>query len=223
MNIALIEDNVLLWENIETVLKLKGIEVSVYTSVEEFDEELLGKIDVLVMDINLPQKQGTEYLVELRERQVEVPIVLLTSQNTSSDIVAGFEKWADDYISKPFNFDEFIVRLQALAKRKKGIVSSNIRKVLIEGIEFEIHPDMKRVKKDGEGVYLATLEFDLFLFLLEKRGKIIDRATIYEEVWWEFDKYQLSRSVDVYVWYLRKKLGKDIIKTQKSLGYFIEQ
>lgn len=222
MFIALIEDNFLLWENIKTFVKLKNIQIEVFESVEDFPETLFNEIDVLVLDINLPGKNGDEYLVDIRQRQIDIPVIMLTSQNTSDDIVEWLEKGADDYISKPFNFDEFIARLHVASRRKIGKKETNIMKISLWEDNYELNINNKSLKKNDASIYLPTLEFDLFHFLVKNRGKTLDRATIYEEVWWEFDKYQLSRSVDVYVWYIRKKLWKEVIQTKKSFWYFIE-
>ncbi len=222
MKIALIEDNKLLWENTKLFLQLKNIEVEIYECVEDFDENDLQNYDILVLDINLPWKNGDIFLTELRQKWYQIPIMMLTSKNTCNDIVDGLEKGADDYISKPFNYEEFTARLKVLARRKIGEIPTNIRKYQIENDEYEVNFDAKSLKKNWQNIYLWSLEFKLFDYFIKNRGKVLDRASIYEEVWWEFESYQLSRTVDVYVWYLRKKFWKNVIKTRKGDGYILE-
>ncbi|MBS9775405.1 response regulator transcription factor [Candidatus Gracilibacteria bacterium] len=222
MKIALIEDNKLLGENTKLFLQLKNIEVEIYECVEDFDENDLQNYDILVLDINLPGKNGDIFLTELRQKGYQIPIMMLTSKNTCNDIVDGLEKGADDYISKPFNYEEFTARLKVLARRKIGEIPTNIRKYQIENDEYEVNFDAKSLKKNGQNIYLGSLEFKLFDYFIKNRGKVLDRASIYEEVWGEFESYQLSRTVDVYVGYLRKKFGKNVIKTRKGDGYILE-
>lgn len=224
--VILIEDNKLLSENISMYLSLKDIEVKSFESVEEAEKNV-NKLDynVLILDINLPWKSGLEYLEELRSKWFKKPIIMLTSNNTSNNIVEWFEKWADDYISKPFNFEEFVARIKNISRRAQ---SYDIEKVILEIQEnekinnIEIDLEYKKIKKNWVNVYLPTLEYKLIEYLVKNRWKVISRDILYEEVWWEFDKYQISRTVDVYIWYLRKKLGKDVIKTKKWDWYFIE-
>ncbi|MCP4523743.1 MAG: response regulator transcription factor [Candidatus Gracilibacteria bacterium] len=227
LQIVLIEDNQMLSENITMYLKLKNIDVISFFSVEEASEFIENNgFDILVLDINLPGKSGLEYLSELRQKGKTFPIIMLTSQNTSDDIVLGFESGANEYISKPFNFEEFVARLKNLSRLRNNYIN---KKVLIDienedlsnNIKIEIDLEHKKKKKNGVTIYLPTLEYKLLEYFIKQRGKIVARDTLYEEVWGEFDKYQLSRTVDVYIGYLRKKLGKNLIQTKKGDGYFI--
>lgn len=228
LQIVLIEDNVMLSENISMYLNLKNIEVISFFSVEKANDFIENDtFDILVLDINLPGKSGLEYLSELRKKGKIFPIVMLTSQNTSDDIVLWFEHWADEYISKPFNFEEFVARLNNLSKRINNFVSkTSLIEILdddqLNTISLEIDMEYKKVQKNWVNIYLPTLEYKLLEHLVKNRWKIISRDILYEEVWGEFDKYQLSRTVDVYIWYLRKKLWKNTIQTKKWDWYFIE-
>ena len=142
--------------------------------------------------------------------------------NTSGDIVHGLEVGADDYVSKPFNFEELVARIKMVISRKKwNQTRESTQIILADESCIEIDREYKKVKKDNQVVYLPTLEYQLLDYFLRNRGKILSRDELYEQVWGEFDKYQLSRTVDVYVGYLRKKLWKDIIITKKWDGYFL--
>lgn len=223
--IALIEDNEMLAENTQAYLALKDIWVYVYECVEDYEQRdnLEISVQLLLVDINLPWKSGTEFLKEIRSVGNDIPFILITSMNTTTNIVEGLELGADDYVSKPFNFEELVARIKMVIARKGN--RNNQKKIVLhlkEEVIIEIDREYKKVKKNGENIYLPTLEYGLLNYFLENRWKIIPRNELYEEVWWEFDKYQLSRTVDVYIGYLRKKLWKDVIITKKGDWYYID-
>jgi len=223
--LVLIEDNEVLRENTKAYLTLKNIMVYDYESVEDFQSQgkQIQDIDVLLVDINLPGKSWIEFLQDLKQIWDQTPFILVTSMNTTSDIVQGLEFGADDYVSKPFNFEELVARIKMVITRKwMNNIADKIELHLNDDIVIEVNREFKKVKRNGENIYLPTLEYNLLNYFLENRGKIIPRDELYQEVWWEFDKYQLSRTVDVYIWYLRKKLSKDIIITKKWDGYYLK-
>lgn len=219
MKIIIIEDNELLGSNLSMYLKLKNIDNILFGSVEEAKIFFLDspKIDLILLDINLPGTSGNDYLKELRQSWNEIPVIMLTSKNTYEDIINGLNLWADDYISKPFNYEELVARINSILRRQEKNLT-NIFKI----DDIEINLDRKKVLKDWKNIYLSALEYNLLEFLIKNKWTSIDRAKIYEKVWWEFDKYMFSRNVDVYVWYLRKKLWKDIIKTKNWEWYYID-
>ena len=225
IEIWLIEDNEMLAENTQAYLALKNIEVHIFESVEEYEGKAKNftNIALLLVDINLPWKSWIEFLEHLRARWDNIPFILITSMNTTIDIVHGLDCWADDYVSKPFNFEELVARIKMVIARKwKSSSGKNVELQLKDSVVIEIDREYKKVKKNWENIYLPTLEYSLLDYFIENRWKIIPRDELYEEVWGEFDKYQLSRTVDVYIWYLRKKLWKDLISTKKWDGYYID-
>jgi DNA-binding response OmpR family regulator len=127
------------------------------------------------------------------------------------------ELWADDYMNKPFDMTEFIARIKAILRRNNWFRSE---KIILNG--FEIYPDEEKVLKNWAQIGLSSLEFKLLMYFLKNKWKILNRQQIYEEVWWDFQEHMFSRTVDVYIWYLRKKLWKDLIKTKKWSWYYIE-
>lgn len=224
LNIALLEDNEILAENTLSYLSLRNISVDVYESVEDFEQAIadISIYQLILLDINLPGISWVDYLKTLRAQGNHIPIILLTSMNTSGDIVHGLEVGADDYVSKPFNFEELVARINMVVSRKKWSQARETSQIILaDNTCIEIDREYKKVKKDQQVVYLPTLEYQLLDYFLRNRGKILSRDELYEQVWGEFDKYQLSRTVDVYVGYLRKKLWKDIIITKKWDGYFL--
>jgi two-component system alkaline phosphatase synthesis response regulator PhoP len=143
-------------------------------------------------------------------------VIFLTSRDTDDDMISGLDLWADDYVSKPFDYEILIARINSVLRRYKKKTNSEIV------WDYIINFDKEEINKSGSRIFLSNLEFWLLAFLVKNRWKVIDRATIYEEVWGNFDDFQLSRNTDIYVWYLRKKLWKDIIKTKKWSGYYVD-
>jgi len=213
----IVEDNKILAKNIKKILELNEFEWEITESAEQAEKLLKNKkYNLILLDINLPWKSGFEFLKQFRDEWNNTPVLILTSKNTIDDKVNGLELGADDYITKPFDMAEFIARIKAILRRENGIKSE-----IIKLDKYEIYPEEEKIIKDGAQIWLSSLEFKLLMYLIKNKWKIIHRDKIYEEVWGDFDNHMFSRSVDVYVANLRKKLGKDIIKTKKWSGYYI--
>ncbi len=218
MKVFILEDNVVLAKNITEFLKLKGVKAETdFDGIRWYEKILNNHYDILILDINLPGMDGITICKKLREKQNAVPVLMLTSRNTKKDIVEGLDVGADDYLGKPFDFEELFARLEALYRRTANNKSSEIK---VDNIEIDIKK--RTVIKDWQSIKLSTLEFDLLKYLAQNRGQPVDRKELFENVWWDFDAHMFSRSVDVYIWYLRKKLGEDLIKTRKGFWYLIE-
>jgi DNA-binding response OmpR family regulator len=215
--ILLVEDNELLANNIKTILDMNNFETKIVNSAEEAEKENLSKYDMIILDINLPWKNGFEFLKQLRENNQNIPVLILTSKNTSEDKVEWLELGADDYITKPFDIPEFIARIKAILRRNLGVKTN---KILLNW--FEIYPDQEKVLKNGAQIWLSSLEFKLLMYFIKNKGKILSRDELYENVWWDFSDHMFSRSIDVYVANLRKKLWQDIIKTKKGSWYYLD-
>jgi DNA-binding response OmpR family regulator len=218
MKVLIIEDNKILAENTLEYLKLKKIDWKIASSVE------LAKIflweenfDLILLDINLPWENWLEFCANLREKGDNIPVIFLTSRDSKKDIILWLDSGWDDYLVKPFDFEELLSRIKSVFRRKNNFVSENI--ILWD---LEINPLKKEVFKNKKEIILSNTEYKLLEFFLKNRWKILDRATIYEEVWWEFEKYQLSRNTDIYINKLRKKLWKDFIKTKIWAWYYID-
>ncbi|MDQ7009053.1 MAG: response regulator transcription factor [Candidatus Gracilibacteria bacterium] len=218
--ILIVEDNKTISKNLSRYLGLKNIESEICESAE--DAELLlnqnNNFDIILLDIGLPGINGDELLIKLRKNGNNTPVIFLTSRDTDEDIISGLELGADDYISKPFDYEILIARINSVLRRYKKRTNSEIIG------EYIINFDKEEItnKENNSKIFLSNLEFKLLAFLVKNRGKVLDRATIYEEVWGNFDDFQLSRNTDIYVGYLRKKLGADIIKTKKGSGYYVD-
>ncbi len=211
MKILIVEDNRILAKNIREYLTLKSFQTDVaFDGIMGKEKILKENFDVIVLDINLPGKDGLTLCRELREEGNNTPVLFLTSRNTSKDVVTGLNIGADDYLGKPFDFEELISRIQALGRRN----ISN-KTTLIHIGKITIDTTKRLVTKDSQPIELSTKEFDLLQYLAQNRGIPVDRQVLLEKVWGEFDAYMFSRTVDVHISTLRKKLGEGIIETKK--------
>lgn len=215
----IVEDNPILWRNLKKVLEINWYEADVVKTAEEAEEKILNKnYEFIILDINLPWKSWFDFLKQIRQKWIDIPVLILTSRNTIDDKVIWLELWADDYLTKPFDITEFIARIKAILRRTNWLKSDKI--ILKNWIE--VYPEEQKVIKNWSQIWLSALEFKLLLYFLKNKGKVLTRKDIYENVWWDFEDYYFSRTVDVYVGYLRKKLWKDLIKTKKWVWYYLD-
>ncbi len=175
--------------------------------------------DVIVLDIMLPGLDGLSILKRLRQAGSRVPILLLTARDTVVDRVHGLDLGADDYLVKPFAFDELLARVRALARRKYEKPDPSVR---IE--DLEINTASRTVRRAGRTVELTAREYALLEFLALRAGEVVSRADIWEHLY-EFHSAAESNVVDVYIGYLRKKIeGPDLprlIHTRRGQGYVL--
>lgn len=171
--------------------------------------------DVIVLDINLPGMSGLEWLQSLRNRKVDIPVLLLTARDTPSQRVEGLDAGADDYLIKPFDFDELLARIRALLRRK-GIYQETI--LSYKNIAMDL--DGKSVSKDGEPVSLSGKEFEILRLLLENVGRCLSKEQIEQKIYNWDDEFG-SNTVEVHISGIRRKLGKDLIKTMRGIGYIM--
>lgn len=175
--------------------------------------------DCVVLDVMLPSADGFEVCRTLRERQVWAPILMLTARDAVADRVRGLDAGADDYVVKPFSFDEFLARLRALTRRRVGE-----RPTRLEVADLTLDPVTKEVTRAGRTITLTPKEFALLEYLMEHANEVVSRTRILEHVWdWNYDG--LSNVVDVYVRYLRNKIDRPfdvpLIHTVRGAGYLL--
>jgi two-component system, OmpR family, response regulator len=173
--------------------------------------------DAIVLDVMLPGRDGFEICHILRSREVWTPVLMLTARDAVSDRVQGLDKGADDYLVKPFAFEELLGRLRALARRGK-----TERPNVLRCGPIELDPATRAVTCAGEYVELSAKEFALLAFLMSRQGQVLSRAQIIEHVWgYSYDGY--SNVVDVYIKYLRDKVDRPFaaerIQTVRGAGY----
>ena len=217
MKVLIIEDD----ESILNMLKrgLEDEDFVVDTAINGEDGEYLASTnhyDVIILDWMLPKKSGIEVLKSLRDKGILTPVLMLTAKDTTDNKIEGLNSGADDYLPKPFSFDELLARLNAIYRRS-ALKGSN--KVTIGNIEIDF--DAKLVKKDGKIVDLTAKEYELLEFLVANRGSLVSSQMIQDQLW-NNDEFIESNVIQVIIYRLRNKLSKDLIKSKRNLGYYIE-
>jgi two-component system OmpR family response regulator len=167
----------------------------------------------IVLDVMLPDIDGFEVCRRLRADDVRTPILMLTARDAVRDRVSGLDAGADDYLVKPFAFDELLARLRALTRRPE-----TLRPPVLEAGGLTLDPAARTLVRDGDPVDLTPREFGLLELLMERAGEAVTRFELLERVWDDAYEHR-SNVIDVYVGYLRDKLGADAIETVRGVGY----
>ncbi|MEM7792480.1 MAG: response regulator transcription factor [Verrucomicrobiota bacterium] len=213
MKVLIVEDNKTLLKQLVRSLR----EHSYVVDSAENGEEGLYKVlnwpfDLLIMDVMLPEMSGFEVLKRLRKVS-EVPVLLLTARGHISDKVEGLNLGADDYIVKPFEMNELLARIRSILRRSKSQVQPDI-----EVGELTIKMNSGQVFKSGEEILLTNMEYTILMKLVVERGKIISASSLLDAVLDENDD-SMSNSLNVHLFNIRKKLGKNVIQTIRGRGY----
>lgn len=169
--------------------------------------------DLLILDLGLPGIQGQEVLHRMRARGEQLPVIILTARAGVDDAVAGFESGADDYVIKPFRFEELLARVRVRLRGAPAAESS-----MLQSGEVTLDLRTRRAAVGDRTVELTAREFALLENLLRHAGQVLSREQLLSHVWgYDFDPG--SNVVDVYIRYLRKKLGDDVVETVRGMGY----
>lgn len=219
MRVLVIEDNEILSRNLVRYFSARDIFAEVALDWKEWLYKASTKyFDAIVLDLNLPSMNGIDICKSLREKEKDVSIIMLTSMWSNNDIINWLDSWADDYLVKPFDYSELLARINAIMRRKNINKSTTIITIW----DLEINLQNHEVKKLWENILLSKLEFELLKYLAQNRWLTLSRQDIYEKVWGEYDwDFMFSKTIDVYIGYLRKKLGKDLIETKKWFWFLI--
>ena len=216
-NVLIVEDNEVLAKNLKTYLELNDVSSTILNSWEKVIYELVwNDYDLIILDIWLPDISWIDICKKIREKQIITPILFLTSRSLTKDKIEWLDSWADDYLTKPFDYDELIARIKALFRRHYSVKSKTI-----DVFGYKLNLEENIVTKQKKEYILTKTEFDLLLFLAHNKWKILSKEQISNKVWWEYDDLKDSRKVDVYIWYIRKKLWEDIIETKRWKWYTI--
>jgi two-component system, OmpR family, response regulator len=173
--------------------------------------------DAIVLDIGLPIMDGVSVLEKWRRAGRKTPVLILTARDRWSDKVAGFDAGADDYVAKPFHMEEVLARIRALVRRSAGHASSEI-----SCGPLMLDAKSARVTVDGKAIKLTSLEFRLLSYLMLHKGRVVSRTELVEHLYdQDFDRD--SNTIEVFVGRLRKKLGVDMLRTIRGLGYCISE
>jgi two-component system, OmpR family, response regulator QseB len=175
-----------------------------------------GEFDLMILDLGLPGKDGLQVLEELRGQGEVLPIIILTGRDDIQSKVAGFEGGADDYLTKPFSFEELLARLRVRLRSREEHTNSDENVLTFRNITLNLRT--RKVKVGDRNVELPAREFTLTETFLRHPGQVLSREQLLDRVW-GYDYDPGSNIVDVYVGYLRKKLGSDLIETVRGMGY----
>lgn len=178
-----------------------------------YEHARAGDCDLMILDLGLPAVDGLTVLRKLRELRVTLPVVILTARDSVSDVVAGLEGGADDYISKPFAFEELLARVRLRLRGEGGPEASVLR---VGDLVLDLRT--RRVHVEGRVAELSAREFALAEVFLRNPDQVLTREQLLSRVW-GFDYDPGSNIVDVYVRYLRRKLGPDRVETIRGVGY----
>lgn len=223
MKILVIDDEEHILELLKFNLELSGFDVCVSSEANEAIE-LIGreKPDLLLLDWMLPKISGIDILRKIRQDEniYDLPVIMLTAKNMEDDKIQGLNVGADDYITKPFSIKELMARINTVLRRYRV---SDKSQSIIEAGNIVLNTDQHGLTVDGHAVDLTRKEFELLKLLMENRGKVLKRDYLLEKVW-GYEFYGETRTVDVHIRHLRKKLGLDEtsengIYTIRGLGY----
>jgi two-component system OmpR family response regulator len=216
MRILILEDEPDLASALQRALREEGFACDVCRDGRSGLHELESwEYDLLVLDLMLPEIDGRTVLRRLRERK-RTPVLVLTARDSTDDKVALLDAGADDYLTKPFQLDELLARVRALVRR-----SANEPSPSIELDDLRIDLVAREVRRKGQKVALSPKEYALLEYLALHRGSLVSRTTLYEHLY-ERDEDTASNVLDVYVAGLRRKLGRDLVRTRRGEGYVLD-
>jgi DNA-binding response OmpR family regulator len=219
MYVLVVEDERRLAHLVRKVLEEEGHTIDVaYDGEEGLQMALDGTHDVIVLDIMLPQMGGIEVCQSLRRNRVDTPVLLLTALDGVEDRVRGLDAGADDYLAKPFAFQELLARIRALSRRR--VQPRDPQELAVDDLTLDLR--RRRARRNGATIELSPKEFSLLEFLMRNQGRVVTRMQILDHLW-GYDFATDSNLVDVYVAYLRRKVDKGadhkLIRTVRGVGY----
>lgn len=224
MRILLVEDEVKTAQSLKDGLEENHFEVELaYDGQTGLQLALKTPYQLIISDIILPHLNGLELCAKVREGGIQTPLLMLTALGTTEDKVTGFDSGADDYLVKPFAFEELLARVRALLKRGSGIVNTfNI----LRFADLELNLDSKTAFREGKEISLTAREFALMEYFMRNKGKVVSKTDIAEKVWdITFDTG--TNVIEVYINYLRNKIDKDfshkLIHTVHGMGYVLKE
>jgi heavy metal response regulator len=222
MRILVVEDEKKVAGFIKRGLEEEEFEVELaYDGEEGVQKAESSNYDLILMDLMLPKKDGLSAIADLREKNINTPVLCLTAKDAVEDIVAGLDSGSDDYLTKPFAFAELIARVRALIRR-----GSQDRGAELFFADLRLDPVGHKVWRSGKEIELTTKEYALLEFFMRNPNQVLSRTMIAEHVWdYTFDSF--TNIIDVYVNYLRKKVDRDfekkLIHTVRGVGYVLKE
>jgi DNA-binding response OmpR family regulator len=217
MQILIAEDEPRIAAFIEKGLRSNGFTTAIaMTAGETLNLVMGGEFDLLILDLGLPEKDGLEVLEELRGQGAQLPIVILTARDDIQDKVAGLEGGADDYMTKPFRFEELLARVRLRLRGQSATPIQEEMSLSAGNVVLDLRT--RKAEVNGKSIELPAREFTLAEMFFRQPGQVLSRQQLLDRVW-GYDYDPGSNVVDVYVGYLRKKLGSDLFETVRGMGY----
>ncbi len=220
MKVLVVEDDRTVGQFVERGLAEQGVSVDLVGDGEAgLERASAGEYDVIVLDLRLPSMTGLEVLQVLRDRDVSTPVLVLTAQDAVESKVSALRKGADDYVTKPFAFEELLARVEALGRRPRAMASPTLKVA-----DLEIDTASREVKRAGSQIELTPKEYVVLEYLARNQGRVLSRTLITEYAWgYHFDPG--TNIVDVVINRLRKKVDRDgarLIHTVRGVGYVLK-
>lgn len=221
MRVLVVEDEKDLNRIIYKKLKVEGYSVDCcYNGEEALDYINSTNYDIIIMDIMMPKKNGYEVLKNMRENKNNTPVLFLTAKDTIEDRVIGLDLGADDYLIKPFHFDELMARIRVLIRRKHGNIMNELKVA-----DLVLNVNTHIVKRGDKEIELSSKEFSILEYMMQNVGIVLSREKLEEHIW-NYDYQGASNMIDVYIRYLRVKIDKDfetkLIHTVRGVGYVLK-
>ena len=225
MNILLVEDDTALALGVEYALKKEGFNAKVCKSLGEARKALTQELDLILLDVMLPDGQGYDFCKEVRSTS-DMPIIFMTALEDEGNVVMGLDMGADDYITKPVRIGELISRINAVMRRRSAIgerKTHSVAQKIVSGA-IEIEPLKAKVLINKEEVFLTPIEYKLLILLIENRNNILTRNIILEKLWDTEGNFVEANTLNVYIRRLREKIELDMktvryIETVRGIGY----
>ena len=217
-HIVLIEDEEDLLELSEYHLRKEGYEVTGFLSTKHVEDLLLEEdVDLLIVDRNLPGVEGSEFVQSLRDKGHTTPVIFVSAKDADAEIEEGFLRGGDDYLTKPFNMKELLLRIKSILRRTQKTDAGTLRYK-----DIMIALDERRVFVEGKEVVLSKLEFDLLCYFIQNKHIVLNRDQLLEEVWKD-EAFKQEKTVNVTINRLRKKIDpnkeKEYIEPIRGVGY----
>lgn len=214
--ILLVEDDETLSELISEYLSEQGYDVTVRADAKAaLDTAYERNFDILILDVKLPKGDGFSLLRELRRLGNDAPAIFTTSLNALQDLEIGYKSGCDDYLKKPYELKELLLRIQILIKRKFSHVNDEF--IELNG-GYKFYPSSKTLRQNGQIINLSNKESELLALFLENKNALLSKETIFEKIW-NYGEEPSELSLRVYVKNLRRILGKDAIINRRGDGY----
>ncbi len=218
MKILIVDDEIALTQALEAILKQQKYFVDcAYNGVDGYDLASSGLYDLIILDVMMPMMDGFTMLKKLRQKKIDVPVLVLSAKSETSDKIDGLNIGADDYMTKPFHTDELLARVKALLRRKEVFTGD-----VLSFNDITLDRDTFELIKDDKKILLGKKEFQILEMLILNKGKSIDKEKFIEKIW-GYDTNAEYNTIEVYISFLRKKFlavnANTEIKSLRGIGY----